>query len=132
MKYSEAYDKIIQAYFKDEIKPANATFCFCGTLSGGSGWKQEFEEIVEPYTYNEYGKMEKALFSAWPNIIQISPGHVPSALHVINRSRRLPDFEDKLFEGMCAALEVLKQIHISRGEVIDETPSFTKRQLAIK
>lgn len=39
-------------------------------------------------------------------------------------------YEAALFAGMSAALDVLKQIHIERGEVIDEVPVFTKRQLA--
>ena len=37
--------------------------------------------------------------------------------------------EDKLFEGMCAALEVLKQIHKERGEDVDSVPEFKKRKL---
>jgi len=40
MTYKQAYDKIIDAYFKDEIKPMDSNFCFCGTLHGAKrGWR---------------------------------------------------------------------------------------------
>lgn len=41
-----------------------------------------------------------------------------------------PLYEDALFEGMCKALEVLKQIHIERGENVEENDNvFHKRTI---
>jgi hypothetical protein len=38
------------------------------------------------------------------------------------------NYENALFNAMCNALEVLKQIHIAWGENVDETPVFKKRE----
>jgi hypothetical protein len=124
MKYSEAYDKIIQAYFNDEIKPNNTNFCFCGTLCGGKQWASRGLQNIVWYSYEEFGEMEKALFSPWPHVVFYANGMTGGRADELAE-----DYEEKLFVGMCAAIEVLKQIHITRGEIIDETPSFTKRQL---
>lgn len=111
----QAYGKIIDAYFKDEIQPCNRNFCFCGTLcdntsnwygSGLQGWHKDYNG----YSGDDFVRMENALLSEL-----IADDH--------------PCYEEVLFSRMCAALEVLKQIHLERGEVIDEAPVFTKRTL---
>lgn len=63
--------------------------------------------------------MEDALFAG---IIDVNgdEGFVPSSMN----------YEEGLFEGMVKALEVLKEIHRSRGENVDEEiQAFTKRNL---
>jgi len=121
LTHKQAYDKIIDAYFKDEIQPYDAKFCFCGTLAENSyDWHNRssniFEEIKHrDYKYYkgvDYARMEHALLS---NINGLPNYH--------------SDYETALFSAMSAALDVLKQIHIERGEVIDEVPVFTKREL---
>lgn len=115
LTYKQAYDKIIEAYFKDEIKPYDPKFCFCGTLNKGCDdyWKTYDIKLDGIYYYGaELQKLEEALFSKLP--------------------RYCPDRgEEKLFAGMCAALDVLKEIHRERGENVDELPTLTKRQLAV-
>jgi hypothetical protein len=116
--YAQQYEKIIQAYFRDEIKPMDHNFCFCGTLSPDADWDSA-ETDKYPYSKGEYSLMEDALLTN----ISIRNCHrmlVPDQL--VDK-----DYENQLFAGMCASLEVLKQIHISRGEIIDQTPVFTKR-----
>lgn len=122
MTYKEAEDKIIQAYFRDEIKPLQAQFCFCGTLANGDEW------YIGDANYNgpQYIEMEHALFRG----IEKIDGRRWS----YNKNGRWDDknpsiTEAGLFNGMCAALDVLKQIHIDRGENIDPVP-FKKRQLS--
>lgn len=122
MTYQQAYDKIIQAYFKDEIKPGIATFCFCGTLCDhtiewfGSQLNAKHYSS-HGYTGDDFVRMENALF------------HNNPFFYDFHRERD-DDYEDLLFLGMSAALDVLKQIHIERGEVINEAPVFHKRSLA--
>lgn len=60
LTYQEAYDLIIQAYFKDEIKPMDPKFCFCGTLNGNS---QHWRESNSGYSFNDFKVMENALLS---------------------------------------------------------------------
>lgn len=122
MTYNEAYNKIIEAYFKDEIRPYEASFCFCGTLcNGSSSWRRvEYKGIFSGdihndfigYTGKEYADMEKALLLA---------------LIGCSYNNRI-EYENRLFDGMCAALAVLRGIHIKRGEVIDEYLRLTQRQ----
>ncbi len=129
--YREQYDKIIQAYFRDEIEICDSEFCFCGTLSptgrkwntspnfswGKDSYQDHKYDHPQPYTLSEYKRMEWALVDTKNDY----------AAHNGIRS----DHEDAIFMGMSAALEVLKQIHISRGEKIDEDiPQFTKRELS--
>jgi len=122
MTYKQAYDKIIDAYFRDEIKPYNAGFCFCGTLCDNNhGWnkcsysavyKNQPHHDFMNYSGKNYADMERELLR---RLDVITSDHF--------------DYESELFAGMSAALDVLKQIHIDRGEVIDELPAFTKREL---
>jgi hypothetical protein len=128
LTYSQAYDKIIQAYFRGEIKPFDSRFCFCGTLSGSYRWDDS------GYTDNELMRMESTLLNQFPFVKYLGCKNVrsKSGLFISEEVERMGDeaFESTLFAGMCAALEVLKQIHIERGEVIDEVPVFTKRDLS--
>jgi hypothetical protein len=119
MTYKQAYDKIIDAYFKDEIIPMNCNFCFCGTLAHDSSWwkRSDHRDKSYPYSVDEYNSMEAALFG---KLYELGKAE---------RWKRNPKYEEVLFAGMSAAVDVLKQIHIERGEVIDEVPVFTKRQL---
>lgn len=121
LTWPEAYDLIIQAYFKDEIKPYEPRFCFCGTLCNNNGaWSKDTCRLSRRndfgnYSGDEYTKMEEALFD------HVERSRLPSA-----------DYETRLFNGMSAALDVLKEIHRSRGENVDEIPTpFTKRLLPV-
>lgn len=121
MTYKQAFDKITEAYIKGEIEPLDPNFCFCGTLCNNeTHWYGAFD-VHNDYGFykgKEYTKMEAALFS----------GIQAAGVSDIIRGYLHPKYEDALFAGMCAALEVLKQIHRDRGEVIDEMP-FVKRQI---
>lgn len=128
LTYKEAYDKIIEAYFKDEIKPMDNRFCFCGTLNDNiSGWRYNGGS---GYLNSDFLKMENALFSVFEPDTTHTPSEddyqFPSMCKVLPRKGK--KYEEKLFEGMCAALEVLKQIHKDRGENVEDF-QFTKREL---
>ncbi len=116
LTYKEAYDKIITAYFKDEIKPLDSQFCFCGTLCENSmDWSYGIpsDPAFRRYSKDEYKEME------WELLLEL------------HHNDDHPKYEDDLFNGMCNALDKLKEIHRSRGENVDDAPEFTKRQLTI-
>lgn len=127
LTYIEARDKIWNAYFRDEIKPADAQFCFCGTLCNNSvDWfnlpLEEHRDLMG-YTGKNFVKMEVALFEGVYD--KMEDGSYQS-----NNEEGTKKFEEKLFSGMLAALEVLKQIHRDRGDYIPEDePLLTKRIL---
>ena len=121
--YAEQERKIHEAYFKDEIKPLHPQFCFCGTLCNNSeDWflipLQEHKNYGG-YLGNDFVRMERELLS----VIELNNN---GWTH--NRDDD-DNYETALVLGMVAALEVLKQIHIERGEVIDEPVKFVKREL---
>lgn len=139
LSYRQAYDKILAAYFKDEIKPYDMQFCFCGTLAwagsrgDGTWWKQD------DYDMSELKEMEKPLLEivrnetvgsdACPIYASVSGATETDRLR--NKIKNHHNYETALFNGMCKSLEILRQIHIDRGENVDEdTPAFTKRELA--
>ncbi len=138
--YQEAYDKIIDAYYKDQIKPMNSQFCFCGTLHEGPDWRYGKLQKGE-YTPFEFSKMEAALFDGILNEYGLSWNADPEKHYVVFASMNtlhIADLlrgpsEEALFCGMSKALEVLKEIHRGRGEDVDNLGvSFQKRkQIAI-
>lgn len=139
LTYIEARDKIWNAYFRDEIDPWNSNFCFCGSLApnefsfkGYKNWNnhdQEFRPEKHPYTLNEYAQMEIALFKHVGGMCSVI-GHRKFGTGSYAITKYHSAFEEKLFSGMLAALEVLKSIHKSRGELIPEDETIaTKRDL---
>lgn len=137
LNYQQAYDKIIDAYFKDEIKPFDADFCFCGTLAGSGSWvwrkrHVDFPFIQEAHNYTpfEYRKLEIALLTPFKRIGARQCG-LGRGDWTEEDSYKSGNYEEVLFSGMCAALDVLKEIHRSRGENVDEVQTkFVKRELA--
>lgn len=143
MTYKQAYNKIIDAYFKDEIKPFDAEFCFCGTLCKkrssfwlGSGYSNKQLRMMEGALLVTLQKKTVGFIGepVWVRDMCL-PGD-QLAFHLNNQEGvtefqilEHPIYEDALFSGMSAALDVLKQIHIERGEIIDEVPEFVKREL---
>lgn len=130
LTYKQAYDKIIQAYFRDEIKISDPEFCFCGTLNmnnGGywCGYNWKLNGIY--YTGNELQKMEEALLTTINDHLTVTDIYV----HTIDKIMCDPNYETALFAGVSAALDVLKQIHRSRGEDVDgdSVKVFSKRNL---
>ena len=126
--YKESYDKIIEAYFKDEIEPYDSNFCFCGTLSPDREWRSQWDiEKRYPYSTKQYSEMEWALL--WTINEEMQPISPAFSYTDIEAKKANPKYEDALFKGMCASLEVLKQIHIERGENVEGEFEFKKRQL---
>lgn len=121
LTYSEAYDKIIQTYFNDEIKPYDGNFCFCGNLNDNNCTWGTVADNKNYYTPLQYRTMEAALLDC----IQKKYIKCPEWSLIIEQSK---NYEDWLFDAMCAALDVLKEIHRSRGEDVDTIkPVFLKR-----
>ncbi len=120
MTYQQAYNKIIDAYFKDEILPLDPRFCFCGTLCDNTdkwfGFTRRNHRNSHGYRGSDFVRMETVLLDTLDEEIgAVNTGH--------------PLYEVTLFEAMCNTLIELKQIHIERGEVIDEVPEFIRRVL---
>lgn len=144
MTYKEAYNKIIDAYFRDEIKPMDMKFCFCGTLCDGvikrfnsdlrfrNDWFERW--VSKDYTYHQLKIMEEALLTPLIGfyVYKVNERHGTQWAFINDTPievEKTQEYENGLFAGICAALDVLKQIHKERGEDIDDVPIFKKRQL---
>lgn len=129
LTYNEAYSKIIEAYFRDEIKISDPEFCFCGTLNMNYGdyWcGYNYKRNGIYYTGNELQKMEAALLTTINDQLTVTDIYIDT-IDVIMCD---PDYETALFAGMSAALDVLKEIHRERGEDVDgDIQVFSKRNL---
>lgn len=136
LTYKQAYDLLIDAYYKDKIKPYDPEFCFCGTLNNNdsdwydwrcSAYASNVHEDGLNYNGRELWRMEDALLITLH--IELNTENKYSQFR--NHFDVTEDlyYEEVLFEGFCKALDVLKQIHIERGEVIDEVCELSKRVL---
>lgn len=131
LTYKEAYDKIIEAYFKDEIKPMDPEFCFCGTLCNGN---KEWASHTNPkkkfgFTARELARMESALLTPLIEIGVLKSGNYRGNWYRGRFSENDKDYEDLLFKGMSDALDVLRDIYKENGENTEETENFVKRTL---
>lgn len=117
--YTEQWQKITEAYMRDEIKPWDDKFCFCGTLAGNTNnWHNGWDEVdFGQYKAQHYDRMEMALLQKL------------SCRSFFLKPYR--EYENEVFEGMCDALEVLRQIHIEMGDptAIDFGTPLQKRSL---
>lgn len=142
MTYKQAYDLIIEAYFRNEIQPYRGEFCFCGTLADADASWQGLENYQTLNGYNriEFFVMERCLLAtlrkqtiggdvSGDNIYAIFDGSDDEKLR--KQIQKHPNYENALFNGMYDALCALKQIHLERGEIIDEPiETFKKRELS--
>jgi len=153
--YKEQFDKLTRAYISGEVDPWDCQACFVGNLLNNVGrWSDCRIGDIDIFMTGK-GRIG---FASWSNeyrfnkgvdtILEESSGlYTPQEIADIeavfiktivdNGGRQYawkdeivtPTDEEALFVAFEATLEFLKQIHISKGEVIDETPVFQKRQL---
>lgn len=132
------YQKILDAYMADEIQPFDNQFCFCGTLAMHT-YDDDLSVDAIAWSTTEYTAIElKAMEFALLNTInrQTYPNSSILQCLVWEEGQSIPkakdahpNYDTALFNGMCAALDVLKTIHESRGEAVDAAFLLPKRQL---
>jgi len=124
--YKEQFDKLTRAYISGEVIPKECKACFVGNLLNKTReWAvKRFLDKTKPlYTWSAYNAFDLDPEYNFYTMMEI-------CLMENNFMRKYIGDEDALFIAFESTLELLKQIHISKGEVIDEVPVFKKRQLA--
>lgn len=154
ISYTTQYNKLTEAYIRNEVNPFMDCNCFVGNLLNNHGsWSGirnfgrtnnsiDFCPILKNYNdfgYN-YGR---------DTIISNSEGMYTPEDIVSLEKRFLQKFnancncvffdknhttleeEEALFIAFESTLDLLKEIHISKGEVIDDSPKFVKRELVL-
>lgn len=146
--YKSQFDKLTVAYIANQVNPYDCCGCFVGNLlNRTSMWNrcksdliiydmgstvgrvvtpQEMEEArlsIEAQSNGFYTPEE--IIDLEGNFMRIVRGYgdFKSWRHPT------PKMEDVLFRAFEATLNGLKQLHLSKGEIIDETPVFVKRSL---
>lgn len=129
-RFIDQYNKIVGAYLRDELRPMDSCACFVGNLMNGrSTWR-----YLQLNRTNAYGliclEMEANNFYTAEEVCQLEEifmhmGEEDSVAYRIHP----PDYEDRLYRAMERALLYLRQLHESKGEVI-EGYKFRKRELA--
>ena len=147
--YLQQSEKIIQAYLKEEINPYYDCACFVGNLLNNNGdWSlvrslhglcasPGVEVFINPYIPDRaHGACiiedeSDGLYNS-SDIIKLESNFLKicsqdnywdkeKGCTVVN--------EDCLFEAMTSTLELLKEIHIEKGEITEEEPVFERRVL---
>lgn len=134
--YKEQFDKITRAYIANELEPYDNCACFIGNLLNND---PEWSSGRIRTNFREFSIQKSGIMSAEACIKRQAYGFYTlheiyemeaNFMSTIEHSASNTEYynEDGLFHAMESTLEMLKQIHISKGEQVDEIP-FTKRQL---
>lgn len=124
--FKQQFDKLTEAYIRGEVDAFDCKKCFVGNLLNGNGdWMDCRGDIGELTD-------EKGL----KTIISIEANGFYTPLEIIQLEERFMDLaplpsrqhEDLLFEAFSKTLDLLKQIHESKGEIV-EPFEFVKREL---
>jgi len=145
IKYQIQFDKIVNAYMQNKMTPLKPCGCFIGNLLNNNenwiwGRALIYNSILTPFEEEQSTlcllKEAQGMYTI-KEIIDIEA----TFLNIISGtgdSRELPapqfdpnskGYEERLFKGMEAALEHLKKLHQEKGEVIEDNPIFSKREL---
>lgn len=137
--FQEQYQKIVDAYYKEELEPWNGCACFVGNLLNKKDtWcNARYVEIGEMQTNSPIleevltfvNKESNGLYS-YQEVINLEQNFLNIAY---NRKNSLwfvkgNQTEDSLFAAMESTLQMLRKIHESKGEVVKDY-NFTKREL---
>lgn len=142
--FKEAFDVLTEAYIKGEVNPFTDCACFVGNLLGKEAqWSHVRESwtrkdlvahpdhVLYGYRAEDIAELEYIFMNTYIDNHPLGKDHHGKNLEerrIIYISIRKNLDEEALFIAFSTALDKLKEIHESKGEVI-EPFEFTKRQL---
>lgn len=148
--YKEQFDKLTRAYIANEVNPNQGCACFVGNLLN-KNWDWEYGRSISFSSEEKWKTRFKITKNDGQGLISMI-----NALHIESNNFYTPDDiiiiencflktyyrnggsseddlsdgsvkEDALFIAFEKTLDRLKQIHQSKGEIVDEPPVFKKR-----
>ena len=142
--FKEQFDKIVNAYLKNELEPVNPCGCFIGNLlNNKSSWIQVRDirfniekDLNRPYVK---GGVE-CIFSESNGLY--TPEEIIGMEAIFMKTIygeecmksqedfQEGEFEEAIYEAMEKAPLKLKEIHESKGEIVEDY-TFTKRKLEL-
>lgn len=144
MTYKQAFDRLTEAYIAGNVNPFNPCSCFVGNLLGTERWislrTSSWTDCVvargrhpnyieyENYTNQEIIDLEHIFMKTYSENHPLEGLIKKLSFHIL--ADILDNLnEDALYKAFSITLDKLKEIHISKGEIIDKAPVFIKRQL---
>lgn len=139
--FREQYDKLVKAYMNNEVEAVDCERCFVGNLLGGDGWTRIRDlkftgrgtrwEIMPHYDGFEEARnwifnASNGLYSP-QEIVDLENAFMDSLSDVEGKENAMPE-EERMYLKFEKALLKLRQIHESKGEVIEDYV-FQKREL---
>ncbi len=149
MNYSQAFNKLTEAYIKDEVNPFSSCNCFVGNLLDNSNkWahNREYQEVInkkfkitscvtenktfDNYTMQEIVKLERMFLITYikfgkreefcENEDEFNYGKETDFFSKDETWENVSKIqEDALFKAFEKTLDLLKDIHKNKGEDID-------------
>ena len=154
--YKTAFDRITTAYLNDVLNPWINCACFVGNLlNNDESWAHgrgffmnipmlnnenccwQMRECINKNAEGFYSpldivKLETKFLNEIEKYLNTGTSVVRIYANIegsVKRKDHLPEYEDALYQAMVVTLEELKQIHISKGEDVDNSLSLKKRKL---
>lgn len=145
--FRQQYDKITSAYLNNELEPYSTCACFIGNLLGSTRWadartRDFLESKIKPdkhacdwlrevscgmYTGEDITILEHNFLKIIDDNT-IESGRIDGN-YAFPRQRH-PNYEEALYLAMVSTLDMLKNIHESKGENVD-APKLKKRVLQV-
>jgi hypothetical protein len=138
--FETQYQKIVSAYYRNELNPLASCACFIGNLlNNNRNWSEArvfrtMQPDVKNYNY-EGGiaciRQESGGMYSIEEIIEMEKNFLIKAIPDIDFKESFmikKATEDNLFNAMLSTLEMLRKIHESKGEIVKDY-NFTKREL---
>lgn len=154
--YQQQYNKLTEAYIRNEVNPFANCKCFVGNLlNNNSQWHScRVFEKTDDRGYPDLSRGEENVdciyYSVGKRIIIAESDNLYTVKEIIAiENRFLTVFtqnsslnvwhpcaikeadEEALFKAFETTLDLLKEIHINKGEIIDDVPIFSKRKLEL-
>lgn len=138
--FKQQFDKLTEAYIRNEVNPYDSCACFIGNLlNNNDGWADALacgtaRAVYKPAEIANAIRNENMLIS----VIKNEAEGFYSPLDIVRLEKNFMDFfwgrprciepEELLFMAFDSTLDMLKQIHESKGEIV-EPFEFKQRQL---
>lgn len=135
LTFTEAYQRVVDAYETGKIDLINSFKCFCGVLADNNKWRSRIREGEYPFTVDEYLRMENAvILTVDKNTINsglIRGGSINISTHKLMRLH--DNYEEALYQGMIAGIQAMYEIYIDRGEeTIFPEHKLQRRQVCLE
>lgn len=141
--FQEQYNKIVNAYYKNTLQPHNSCACFIGNLlNNNDTWHKgrtllDNTSFLSPYVkigewsgegYDNYVQEAKECLMLECNNLYSMKDIMKMEQHFLRIVNSRQGCEETLFRAMESTLLILRELHESKAEVIQDY-NFTKREL---